>query len=149
MRKYYNGGIMRLYAKILDNVSNVNHWNYANQAYIYEGQVNEMYIQLVDLSKNLHVAGSVSANSNIEMRYIPQGVTSVSIEFPSIDDSEVFSIAATQPFIDDKSIWKVTIPSNKMPQSGAFKLTLIESGASKSVMVKDCVRTVLLKIGSC
>ena len=44
---------MRLNAKILKNVVNVNQWEYTNQAHVQEGQINEIYLQLVDLDKSM------------------------------------------------------------------------------------------------
>lgn len=141
---------MRLSAKILDNVSSINHWNYSNEAHVYEGQVNEIYFQLVDLSKTVEVNGVIGQISDYPMRYIPQGsVVSVSLEFDSIDDSEVFTVNATQPFSDDKSIWKASISASQLPKTGNFKLTLTEDGVSKSVIVKSSIIANLYEVGGC
>lgn len=141
---------MRLSAKILENVSGVNHWNYASEANVYEGQVNEIYIQLVDISKAIHIDSVIGEIPEYPMRYIPQGSSiAVAAVFPALDDSEEFSIAATQPFADDKSIWKITIPSSQLPKSGNFQLNLTEDGVVKSVIVKSAISAELLEVGSC
>jgi hypothetical protein len=141
---------MRLSAKILENVSNINHWNYASEAHVYEGQVNYIYLQLVDLSKTIDIDGTIGSISDYPMRYIPQG-TSISLVavFPSIDDAQQFEITATQPFADDKSIWKIATPSSQLPKSGNFQLKLTEDGVTKTFFVKASVVAELLNIGGC
>lgn len=141
---------MRLSAKILENVSNVNHWNYANEAYVYEGQVNEMYIQLVDLSKAIYVDSIIGEVSDYPMRYISQGNTvSLTGIFPSIDDAQEFEITASQPYADDKSIWKLTFPSSNLPKSGNFQLRITEDGVSKIFMVKASIVANMMNVGGC
>ena len=140
---------MRLNAKILKNVVNVNNWQYANQASVQEGQANEIYIQLVDLDK---IPGNdkSSAFPDNPMRYISQGtVISVEATFPSIDDADELVIAGTQPFSDDKSIWKFTLSAAQLPKSGNFKLKLTEDGVDKFILVKNGVSVDLLSVGGC
>lgn len=139
---------MRLNAKILKNVANVNNWQYANQASIQEGQANEIYFQLVDYDK---VPGSdkSSALPDSPLRYMPQGVASVSATFPSIDSALEFTVVATQPFADDKSIWKISLLSTQLPKSGNFKIKLTEDGADKNILAKNAIAVDLLNVGSC
>jgi hypothetical protein len=140
---------MRLNAKILKNVANVNNWQYANQASIQEGQVNEIYLQLVDYDK---VPGSDKsvALPDSPLRYIPQGTTVALVAtFPSIDSAEEFEVSATQPFADDKSIWKISLLSTQLPKSGNFKLKLTEDGVDKHILVKNSIAVDLLNVGSC
>ncbi len=139
---------MRLNAKILKNVANVNNWQYANQASIQEGQANEIYFQFVDYDK---VPGSdkSSALPDSPLRYMPQGEVSVSATFPSIDTALEFTVVATQPFADDKSIWKVSLLSTQLPKSGNFKIKLTEDGADKNILAKNAIAVDLLNVGSC
>lgn len=140
---------MRLNVKILKNVANVNHWQYANQASLQEGQSNEIYVQLVDYDMIAGNDKSVSLPEN-PLRYIPQGtVVTLQATFPSINDAEQFTINGTQPFADDKSIWKFSLTANQLPRSGNFKLVLTEDGNPKNIIGKDSIKVSLLNVGSC
>lgn len=140
---------MRLSAKILKNVANVNNWEYANSASVQEGQANEIYVQLVDLDKIPGQDKSVALPEN-PMRYIPQGTTiETEATFPSINDANVLTIIGTQPFADDKSIWKFTLTDEQLPKSGNFKIKLMEDANEKNILVKGGVSASLLNVGSC
>lgn len=140
---------MRLNVKTLKNVANINNWQYANQATVQEGQINEIYIQLVDLDK---IPGSdrSSVLPDNPLRYIPQGtVIAVEATFPSIDDADELVIAGAQPFVDDKSIWKFTLSATQLPKSGNFTIKLTEDGVNKFVLVKSGVSADFLNVGGC
>lgn len=141
---------MRLSAKILENVSNVNHWNYANEAYAYEGQANTIYLQLVDLAKSIQVDDNLGSISDYPMRYISQA-TSVSLvaRFSSVDSAKEFDITGSKPFADDKSIWKFDLASTKMPRTGNLTLILTEDGVARSFIVKSVIVAELLNVGGC
>lgn len=140
---------MRLNAKILKNVAGVNHWQYASQASVQEGQANEVYIQLVDFDKVPGSDKSVALPEN-PMRYIPQGtVIGVEATFPSIDSAAEFTVIGTQPFVDDKSIWKFSLNSTQLPKSGNFKIKITEDANSKFLVVKNGIAVDLLSVGSC
>jgi hypothetical protein len=140
---------MRLNAKILKNVANINQWYYTNQAAVQEGQANEIYIQLVDLDKTPGIEKS-SALPDFPLRYISQAtVSSLQATFPSIDDASEFSVTATQPFAGDKSIWKIALTAAQLPKSGNFKLKLTEDGLDKHILVRNAISTDLLNVGSC
>jgi len=139
-----------LSAKILTNVASVNQWNYCQEAQLFEGQANEFYLQLVDLSKNIDIGSAIGEISDHPIRYIPQGTrVSLKASFSSVDDTEEFEINATQPFSDDGSIWKIQIPSTQLPKSGNFQITLTEDGISKTVNLKSAISVNLLNISSC
>jgi len=140
---------MRLNAKILKNVASVNQWQYGSQAYVQEGQSNEIYLQLVDLDKVPGTDKSVALPEN-PMRYIPQGsVVTLVATFPSIDSAQELVIEAIQPFADDKSIWKISLSSSQLPKTGNFKLKLTEDSEEKSMLVKNGVSVNLLEVGGC
>ena len=140
---------MRLNAKILKNVASVNQWQYGSQAYVQEGQSNEIYLQLVDLDKVPGTDKSVALPEN-PMRYIPQGsVVTLVVTFPSIDSAQELVIEAIQPFADDKSIWKISLSSSQLPKTGNFKLKLTEDSEEKSMLVKNGVSVNLLEVGGC
>ncbi|MDD5650662.1 MAG: hypothetical protein PHF86_09635 [Candidatus Nanoarchaeia archaeon] len=141
---------MRLSAKMLENVINVNSWQYTNQAYVSEGQINEVYIQLVDLAKNTQISGRVGEIPEYPLRYISQAtIFSVDAIFESIDDSKEFTITGTKPFADDKSIFKFTLTASQIPKSGNLKLTLTEDGVTRTFIIKNSISVQLLNIGDC
>lgn len=140
---------MRLNAKILQNVSNINHWEYSTEAHLQEGQLNEFYFQLVDLAK-IHPAEKSKSLPDFPLRYISQASSvTATVTFPALDSGDQFDITATQPFADDKSIWKVTIPSTQTPSSGNIVIRVTEDGVSKTFVVKSAIRVELLNVGGC
>ena len=140
---------MRLNAKILKNVANINQWQYASQTTIQEGQANEIYVQLVDLDKTPGIEKS-SVLPDFPLRYISQAAAqALQATFPSIDDAAEFAVSGTQPFADDKSIWKFTLTASQLPKSGNFKLKLTEDGVDKFILVKNSIVVDLLNVGSC
>jgi hypothetical protein len=126
---------MRLTAKILENVVNVNHWNYTTSSHFYQGQQNDLYLQFFDLSTNI--------------RYIPGSVPGASVVFPNIDSTANITITGTQPFVDDKSIWKFSLASTQLPSGGNIQVNLVEGGTTKSFIVKQAIVVNLLNVGSC
>lgn len=146
---------MRLTAKILKNVSSVNHWDYANQAYIFEGQINEMYFQIVDLDKTPLIDKSV-AFPEFPLRYMPTGAAvSLSVTFPALRNdptdagAEEIVVAASQPFPQDPSIWKLTLSSSQTPKTGNIQITLTEDGAEKTFLSISAIAVEPLKHGGC
>jgi len=135
---------MRLNARILKNVASVNQFEYANQAYLQEGQANEFYIQLVDLNK------LPSGSEECPLRYIPQGTTiSVKVMFPALDSDNEVEITATQPFSDDGSIWKVNLSSSQDVSSGSITVTLTIDGVEQYFLISNAVVVDSLNVGSC
>lgn len=133
---------MRLNAKILKNVANVNHFEYASEAHVQEGQTNTIYLKLIDLDKDL--------GDGSYLRYLSQAtVIGVEITFPSIDDSQIITITGSQPYTDDKSIWKFDLASNQLPNSGAINIKLTEDGVDKFFVVKAAIQVSLLNNGGC
>ncbi len=133
---------MRLNAKILNNVASVNQFEYADQANIQEGQINEIYFQLVDLDKSLA--------QDCPLRYLSQAaVLAVEVTFPSIDDAAIITLDATQPFSDDKSIWKINLTSSQLPNSGAMQVKVTEDGADKLFNVQGAISVSLINDGGC
>lgn len=133
---------MRLNAKMLKNVANINQWEYASTVHVQEGQINEIYFQIIDLNKKL--------DSGCYLRYLSAAaVIGVEVTFPSIDDDQVIVATATQPFADDKSIWKVSLLSTQLPNSGAINIKLTEDGVDKYFTVKAAIEVDLLNSGGC
>lgn len=142
---------MRLNAKILKNVVDVNHWQHANQAHISEGQSNYIYIQLIDMDWSTKSSPEQSpAYAQYPIRYISQATAiTVKAKFLSIDDAQEFEITATQPFADDKSIYKFSLSSIQIPNAGNLVITIDEDGTEKSFVIKQAIEVDLLNQGSC
>jgi hypothetical protein len=137
---------MKLAIKPLDNVSSENHWNYASEINLQEGQINDFYIQIVDMSKQLVIRDD---GAIVPLRYIVQGTAkAVSIEFPSLNTAQVFTVTGSAPF-SDKSIWKFSLTSSQTPKSGNIKVTITEDGISKSFIASNIMSVELLNVGSC
>jgi hypothetical protein len=133
---------MKLSIKSLDNVSSENHWEYASSINVQEGQVNEFYVQLVDLSKQIKIN-----DTTWPLRYIPTS-PSLTATFPSLDDAGSFDITATSPF-SDKSIFKFTLTSSQTPKSGSIEFLLVDNAIEKRFIVTSILVVDLLNIGSC
>jgi hypothetical protein len=142
---------MRLSAKILKNVNNVNSWVYTNQAFFSEGQSNDLFIQLVDLDQSVDVYNEKSqAFPQTPIRYMSLAVVSgLEATFPSLEDESVIVVAGTQPFPQDKSIWKISLSDSQTPSSGTVEFKLTEDGVSRSFKVKAAVSVDGSDIGGC
>lgn len=110
---------MRLSAKSLLNFNSVNSYTPANQWTIRAGETNTLYFQLIDLDQ----AG---------LRYIAGvgGSASVQVTFPSIDDSQVISVAAVAN-ANDASIWSVSLSSVQVPNSGNVQFAVTETSTRR------------------
>jgi len=139
---------MRLSAKLLKNVSSVNHFQYEDQAYIVEGSSNEFYFQLVDLDKLTYGKDS-EALPDHPLRYMPATGSTIVAEFDSLFEDDQFTINATQPFPQDASIWKVEMTEEQIPKSGNFIFTLTENSKSKRVVVRSAITVELNDVGGC
>lgn len=142
---------MRIGAKVLKNVVDINHWQHASQAHLAEGQSNEIYIQLVDYDWSTKSTAEQSpAFPQYPIRYISSAtVVSVVAKFLSIDDAEEFEITATQPFADDKSIFKFSLTSSQIPNAGNMVVELTEDAILRSFVVQQAITVDLLNKGSC
>jgi len=139
---------MRLSSKILKNVSNVNHYQYEDQAYIFEGQENEFYFQLVDLDKLTYWKDSEVLPDH-PLRYMTAEDAEIVVNFSSLFDDDQFDVTATRPFPQDSSIWKVSLTDSQLPRTGNLIFTFTENGKSKRVVVIHAINTTLLEIGGC
>lgn len=116
---------MRLSARILENVSGVNAYDYADAAEMTAGDAPTIYFQLIDLSKDRAEKGFVPAGR----RYVPAAGATLSVVLDNIDDSRKVTRAATQPFPQDPSIWAITLlTTDKVLGTVNMKLTLTEPG---------------------
>lgn len=128
---------MRLSCKFLKNVADVNNFQYTDQWDIAEGSAQELYFQVIDKNKE-------------DLRYMSQAnVFSVDVTFLDIDTDEEIVITATKPFADDKSIFKVDLTVDQIPNSGAVKFALTEDGTTKTFKVDQAIVVTMLNDGGC
>lgn len=128
---------MKLSAKFLKNVNNINSFQYANQWDISEGSANRLYFQIVDKLKE-------------DLRFMTQAVTySVSVTFLSIDSNAEITKAAVQAFSDDKSIWYIDLASSEVPNSGAVKFSITQDSIESKFKVEQAIVVDLLENGGC
>lgn len=125
---------MHLSCKFLENCINVNNYMIKSSVTVYDGQMNDIYIQLCDLNQNI--------------RYIPQGTTSLTAKFFAINSVNNITVSATQPFADDKSIWKISL-GNQLPRAGALTLILIENSIPRTFNIQNAVNVQMLNNGGC
>jgi hypothetical protein len=109
---------MRLSAKVIKNYANINQFDYANQWTIRAGEPNTLYFQLVDLDQDSlrYFTGQGGSNQP----------ASVSVTFPSIDDDSVITLSASLADAADPSIWKVSLTSTEIPNSGNVLFAITE-----------------------
>jgi hypothetical protein len=138
---------MRLSAKMLKNVANVNHFEYQDQIEIFEGNENEFHFQLVDLDK-ITTEKDSKALPDHPLRYMSEN-TSLVVEFDSLFDDEKFEVSATQPFALDSSIWKVSLTEEQTPKTGNMTFRFTEDGKTKRVSVRNVIRVTLEDQGGC
>ncbi len=115
---------MLLGARILSGVASVNIFDYVDSARFTEGDVVDLYFQIVDLN--------VEANSYQVKgrRYMPSAVAAplMTVSFGSIDDAKKINRVATQPFSQDPSIWKVSLLATDILRGTMdMRLTLTET----------------------
>lgn len=129
---------MKLSAKFLKNVANVNTFQYANQWDIAEGSAQRLYFQIVDTLKD-------------DLRYMSQAtvIDSVTVTFLSIDETSEIVKTATQAWSDDKSIWYIDLAVDEVPNSGAVKFSITEDGVAKTFRVAQAIVVDLLEAGGC
>lgn len=133
---------MRLNGKFLKNVAGVNHFEYSDEAHIQEGQINEFYLQLFDIDKEI--------GDDCYLRYIPIGtLVTLSLQSPSVDDSKIVTLSGAQPFPQDLSIWKFTVPSSSVPNSGSVNVVLTIDGVVSKFVIQNALQVSLLNNGGC
>ena len=99
-------------ARFLDNYVNADTFDYTNQLSInpssgfVPGSYFEIYLQVVDLSKDRASQGYVPAG-----RRLTSG-DALAVTFSSINIAKVCTYNAERPTDSDSSIWKVTVPAS-------------------------------------
>jgi len=117
---------MKLSARPLIDVSSVNDYGTSEQLEMTAGDSPTLYLQLIDLEKNLAKYGYEPAG----LRYMPLATTTptLAVTFTHIDDAKQFTRFATQPFTQDPSIWACPIlASDPIAGTVTIKCVLTEN----------------------
>jgi hypothetical protein len=157
---------MRLSARVITNFATVNQFSYAAQWAVRAGDPNTLYFQIVDLDQvtlaNISGAALIGGFFNVPpaqasvigLRYMV-GVgggnqpASIQVTFPSIDDAQVINLTAVQADPNDASIWKVTIPPSKTPNSGNVQFAVFEGSNIRRFSVLNMISVEPMNDGSC
>lgn len=128
---------MLLGARFLNDVANVNSFEFADIAEFTEGDAASVYFQLIDASLD-------KASQNFKpsgRRYVPASGSTLQVIVESIDDSKTITRYATQPFSQDGSIWKLDfLSSDTIKGTANLRLKLTESGVLRTGVVKNGLR---------
>jgi len=127
---------MNFGARLLGNVSDINHFEFITQVEVFEGTPFDVYIQLIDkdqlpLTKGWEPAG---------LRYMPVVGATMLIQFQNIDSNKKFNRAAVQPFAQDPSIWKVSLlATDPIRGTVSIRITLTESANQKIAVLQAAI----------
>lgn len=105
---------MLLSAVLLENIGGVNTFTTSKQIQFTQGDSLSVYLQLVDLAKNL--------------RYIPDENALLEVVLQNIDSAKQTIKPAIQPFSGDRSIWQFDILSSDNVSGGTSLLFTLNEG---------------------
>lgn len=115
---------MLLSCQMLQNVVDVNTFEYDTQVSFTQGDGPTIYFQLIDANKDRVENGFHPAGR----RYMPAAGATLNVVVDSIDDSKKVTRTAVQPFASDPSIWSLTfMGSDTIRGTATLRLTLSES----------------------
>lgn len=128
---------MLLSARMLNDVANVNSFEFVDNASWTEGDGTYIYLQLIDASLDTGIKGFNPSGR----RYMAPAASSLSIQIQNIDNAKVINRLATQPFPEDASIWMVQIlPTDMIHGSPQMLLTLTEPTRTMRGLVKNAIK---------
>jgi hypothetical protein len=128
---------MLLSARFLNDVANVNSFEYAQVGQFTRGEAASVYFQLIDDSLD----GALKGFAPSGRRYIPATGATLSVVVNSIDDAKKITRVATNPFPDDRSIWKLDfLTTDKIDGTATLQLTLTEGSVVRKGLVKNGLR---------
>jgi len=97
---------MILSCRFLTDVAGVNTYQYIAQAEMYQGDVQDLYIQLTDAAIDRTEQGFNPPGR----RYCPPAGSTLSMVFKNIDDAKTVTRSAVQAFATlDASIWRIPL----------------------------------------
>lgn len=112
---------MLLSARMLNAVTSVNDFEYADAAEFVQGDTVDVYFQLVDASKDRPIQNWKPAGR----RFMPASGATVKVRLDNIDDNTAISRFAVQAFpTSDPSIWKVSVLASDSLLRGTCALVL-------------------------
>lgn len=124
---------MQLSVRMLQNVANVNSFDWATQVEATEGDAYDVYFQLVDATRDRAVNGFKPAGR----RFVPEAGATMSVKLDNIDDDIALTRVATQPFATDPSIWKFSVlNTDTIRGTCALQITLTEPTGSKKTYAR-------------
>jgi hypothetical protein len=128
---------MLLSARFLNDVANVNSFEYAQVGQFTKGEATSIYFQLIDESLDGALKGFAPAGR----RYVPATGATLSVVVNSIDDAKKITRVATNPFPDDRSIWKLDfLATDTISGTATLQLTLTEGSVVRKGIVKNGLR---------
>ena len=128
---------MILSAIMLNDVTSVNSWEFADSGQFTKGDTASVYFRLIDSTLDTSVRGFEPAGR----RYIPATGATLQVVVNSIDDLKKITRIAVNPFPDDRSIWKLDfISSDTISGTANLQLTLTEGAVVRRGLVKNALR---------
>lgn len=128
---------MLLSARCLNDVANVNSFEYSDDIEFTAGDPASVYFQLTDASLDKSLDGFVPAGR----RYMPAVGATLQCTVESIDDSKTLVRFATQPFVNDPSIWQLNfLASDTIRGTANIRLKLTEGSVVRSGLMKAVLR---------
>ena len=117
---------MRISAKAISTFNHVNSFVLDSQWQIRAGEANTLYFQLVDLDQS----------HKCPFRYIAalRGTT-LTVTFPSIDNSAIITVNATMADPADTSLWYIELTDAQVPSSGNVNFALTEGSVTRRFSV--------------
>jgi hypothetical protein len=134
---------MKLTAHPLKNVTSVNYFDLAK---VWQLTVDNTVTPPVGEQTSLYFQ---VYNEDQDLRYIPEGATTVTVTFPNLDPAKLFSVIASQPYNDDKSLFKIDLLSSMVPSSGAVRFSLTDNNGTKIWSVTNMMSVIKLNSGAC
>ena len=129
---------MRLSCDFIVNYANVNQFAFQDQWKIRAGDPVTLYFQLIDLDQPAAGCACDGGIFGTGLRYlagvglVPPAVPNIIVSFPSIDNSKVIQLIATQASPLDSSIWAVTLAPTQVPGSGNVLFQVNEGTATRT-----------------
>jgi hypothetical protein len=128
---------MLLSARILNDVANVNNFEYAQVGQFTKGEASSVYFQLIDTTLD----GALKGFEPSGRRYMPATGATLSVVVTSIDDAKRITRVATNPFPEDRSIWRLDfLSTDTIVGTASLQLTLTEGSVVRKGLVKNALR---------
>jgi hypothetical protein len=127
---------MKLSARPLIEVANVNSFDVATQVEFSVGDTFSFYFQLTDLEKNRVQYGWNPPG----LRYVAATDATLALTFQNIDRAKEFVRAASRPFAADGSIWSVPLlATDPLHGTVSIRAVLTEGGVARSFSIQGCL----------